>query len=117
MQTGILYKNVGDVLSSPGGVVSVPGYALYTVEHAHKGQDGFTNWKEVMIIMGTTTFDLYEVEKSLGSLVPGSYATSLAQPNALLISSVKYPPPFSYYMLITETDANAIISPWSSVAP
>lgn len=112
MQQNTLYTTQSDIFTSPGSVTLLDGYAIYAVEHPHKGSEDFTQWKEMMIDMSATTYDFYEVSKTSGGYVPESYSTATAVPSSSLVSDVKSVSPFSYFLLIPSADVSAIVADW-----
>lgn len=117
MQQNTLYTTQSDIFTSPGSVTLLNGYAIYAVEHPHKGSENFTQWKEMVIAMTATTYDFYEVSKTTSGYVSGSYSEVADVPETSFVSDVKSVSPFSYFLLIPTSEVASIVTDWANANP
>lgn len=112
MPVNRLYSTEGEASSKEGFVAGLSGYAWYVVEHPYKGGGEMTQWREMVIDMDATTYDIYIQTKDLNGIVPDTYVSNLGELNSNFATDIKTLSGHSYFMLVSSADVSALTAGW-----
>lgn len=108
------YVDVGQTFSKGNPLAATTSKSWYIIQHPYKGGGEVTQWDEMIIEMGATTFDTYRVTKDIDGVVAGTYQTDADLANAGFDDAMKELGGHCYFVLMDTSDLVGIIGEWSA---
>lgn len=108
------YVDVGQAFSKGNPLAATASKSWYIIQHPYKGGGEVTQWNEMIIEMGATTFDKYFVTKDVNGVVPETYEANVDLPNAGFDDALKELGGHCYFLLMDTSDLVSVIGEWSA---